>query len=626
MAETGGTETGGAERPDTTGSNGTGEPPATSPAHGTRRAFLGGAAAVAGTVALAGTAAQQAAAAPRPARPPGGTARAGRTVAVLGGGVAGLTAAHELAERGFRVTVYERKALGGKARSMDVPGSARGGRRPLPGEHGFRFFPGWYRNLPDTLRRIPFPGNAEGCHDNLVDSREVMITRMDGREALRVPFATIGTPLPVLTPDALARALKGFFDTLTGLPGEEIAHFVGRLLVWFTSCERRRLEQWERVPWWEFTHAARMSRDYQRLLCVGITRNIVATKAEVASTRTVGTYSEAFVHNFLRLGADGELDRVLDAPTNEAWIDPWVSHLRSLGVEFRVGHAVSELRLADGRIAAAVVRTQDGARRTVGADHFVQAMPVEHARTTWNAELRAADPQLARCDRLRTDWMTGIQFYLTEPLPLVRGHVDHVDTPWSVTSISQAQFWPGREFRRDYGDGTVTECLSAIASEWDKPGILYGKTAKQCTREEVVREVWAQLKAGLNTGGRTVLSDAKLHSWFLDPAVSLGGGHPENDEQLLIHPVGTWFDRPTARTRIPNLFLAGDYVATDVDLATMEGANASARLAVNALLDAAGSDAERCAVTSLYRAPELEAARWDDEVRFSLGLPNLFDV
>src|SRR5215471_11946804 len=64
-----------------------------------------------------------------------------QTVAVLGGGVAGLSAAHELAERGFRVHVYERKqALGGKARSIDVPGSGSDGRDPLPGEHDFRAF------------------------------------------------------------------------------------------------------------------------------------------------------------------------------------------------------------------------------------------------------------------------------------------------------------------------------------------------------------------------------------------------------------------------------------------------------------------------------------------------------
>ncbi|MBZ4319237.1 FAD-dependent oxidoreductase [Streptomyces sp. SCA2-4] len=602
----------------------------------TRRTFVGGVtAAVTAAVAasaLGGTArAATPSATPAPApSPQGHTPRRSlaRTVAVLGGGVAGLTAAHELAERGYRVTVYERKdALGGKARSMDVPGSARGGRRPLPGEHGFRFIPGIYHNLPDTLRRIPFPGNRDGCHDNLLSPGEMLIART-GKEDIRLPFANPGTPPRVLTPDELRRALTALLETFTSVPPHEIAYFAGRLLVWFTSCERRRRTEWERTPWWEFTRAARMSTDYQRLLCVGLTRNIVATKAEVASTKTVATCAEAFVFNLLGRGADGPPDRLLNAPTNEAWIDPWVTYLTSLGVEFRTGWEVRDLRLAGGRIAEAVLADARGERRTVAADHVVSAMPVEHARTTWNAEVRAADPRLARCDALRTDWMTGIQFYLTEPTPVIHGHVNHIDSPWSITSVAQAQFWPGRDVRRDYGDGTVADCLSCDVSEWDKPGILYGRTAKQCTREEVAREVWAQLKAGLNDTGRTVLRDSALHSWFLDPAVRLGGpnGEATNDEQLLIHPVGTWGNRPEARTAIPNLFLAGDYVATDIDLATMEGANASARAAVNALLDADGSAAKRCAVTPLYRAPELEAVKRRDEVRLRLGLPNAFDL
>src|SRR5687768_8853408 len=95
----------------------------------------------------------------------------GKKVVILGGGIAGMSAAHELIERGFQVEVYERKRIpGGKARSIAVaresakpspfgsqaPGRARGPwGRPLPGEHGFRFFPGFYRHVVDTMARIP---------------------------------------------------------------------------------------------------------------------------------------------------------------------------------------------------------------------------------------------------------------------------------------------------------------------------------------------------------------------------------------------------------------------------------------------------------------------------------------
>jgi len=61
-----------------------------------------------------------------------------KSVAVLGGGVAGLSAAHELAERGYDVTVYEKKDMfGGKARSLSVPNTATAGRKDLPASTDF---------------------------------------------------------------------------------------------------------------------------------------------------------------------------------------------------------------------------------------------------------------------------------------------------------------------------------------------------------------------------------------------------------------------------------------------------------------------------------------------------------
>src|SRR5213592_4002167 len=92
------------------------------------------------------------------------------SVIVIGGGVAGMSVAHELIERGYAVRVFERQGLpGGKARSVAVPGTGTDGRKNLPGEHGFRFFPRFYRHIIDTMERIPVEGGRSAA-DNLVQA------------------------------------------------------------------------------------------------------------------------------------------------------------------------------------------------------------------------------------------------------------------------------------------------------------------------------------------------------------------------------------------------------------------------------------------------------------------------
>src|SRR6478672_6516434 len=197
-----------------------------------------------------------------------------QTVAVFGGGMAGLAAAHELAERGFHVDVYERKALGGKARSIPVAGTAAGGRRPLPGEHGFRFFPGFYHHVPDTMRRIPFPGNTNGVWDNLVAANGAKWLRAGDRPDGFV-FGIGPDPQQALTVDGLRRIL---LDELyqRDVPPQELAYFVERLLVFVTSSNERRFGQWEHVSWWDFIKAEGKSEAYKKEIAAGLTRNVVA--------------------------------------------------------------------------------------------------------------------------------------------------------------------------------------------------------------------------------------------------------------------------------------------------------------------------------------------------------------
>ena len=49
---------------------------------------------------------------------------------------------------------------------------APGDARDLPGEHGFRFFPGFYHHVPDSMGRTPYKGKPNGVKDNLAAADE----------------------------------------------------------------------------------------------------------------------------------------------------------------------------------------------------------------------------------------------------------------------------------------------------------------------------------------------------------------------------------------------------------------------------------------------------------------------
>jgi uncharacterized protein with NAD-binding domain and iron-sulfur cluster len=268
------------------------------------------------------------------------------------------------------------------------------------------------------------------------------------------------------------------------------------------------------------------------------------------------------------------------------------------------------------------MRKADGTVETIESDWVVSAVPVERFQQLLTPEVLTADPSLARVSSLRTDWMNGLMFYLTKEVPVTPGHVNYVESPWAITSISEAQFW-----RRDfstYGDGTVKDCLSSIISDWSAPGRFNGKRAKDCTPEEIAEEAWEQIKWHLNDTGVTVVSDAILHSWHLDPGI-IASGTPDvvNDEPLFIQTPGSWTQRPDSKTALENLFLAGDWVKTNINVTTMEGANEGGRQAANALLDAAGSNEPRVQLQNLSALPALNAAKQLDADRWRMGLPHL---
>jgi len=608
-----------------------------------------------------------------------------KKVIVVGGGVAGMSAAHELIERGFEVQVFEHKVNlpGGKARSVNVPDPDAGlNYKPLPGEHGFRFFPGFYKHITDTMKRTPFKGNKNGVLDNLVAAPHVMLART-GFD-------------PIVMLDSFPKTWSDFkflLDSLhqkTGIPPEDSEFFKMRVWQLITSCKQRRENDYERMGWWEYTEGAKHSKAYQDLLASGLTRTLVAAKATTASTKTGGDIFLQLIFNMANPHVP--TDRILNGPTNDQWLYPWLDYLIKKGVDYtflsdvqsidydpavnngaggitgvwvnklvpppdpfsNVGHpsglppekftadyyifavpveVVSKLLICDILKGASVLDFMNSVIENADlSDPEVSILDITNDAIC-EAAIMKADPTLAGVVKLSYDvsWMTGVQFYLNEDVTLNQGHIIFADSPWAITAISQAQFWNVPMV--SFADGKVKTVLSCDISEWGVPGILYNKIAKDCTKDEIRAEVWAQMKKSLMKDGKCMLNDAMIHTWFIDRDITVNASTADikskrltgdyltrNEEPLLVNKIDTWRLRPASYCTIPNLFFAADYVRTHTDLATMEGANEAARRAVNNIIEASGAKVPLCEIWDLHEPWGFACLRFYDYLRYMRGL------
>lgn len=536
-----------------------------------------------------------------------------KTVLVFGGGVAGLSVAHELTEGSranhFDVTVIEpsNQTYGGKARSDRVDGDPLAANR-FPGEHGFRFFPTFYRHVTDTMSRIPSGFGGLGrvsVADHLVPAGKRMLARNNA------PPLVLPGPADLARPDTLVPFLESIGGS--GIQRWEYLYFAYKLLGLAVTPKDQRLVDHQTQSWWQYIRSTNTahSRDYEHYLAGGLTRTLVAAKPTEINAKTGGdVLLRMLVDSGLNIGLGSGLapglraatDRILDGPTTDVWIDPWVAELRRRGVKFEPGTLESLQSDPVGGVAGATV-LRGGLSVPLTADYYVAALPVEKM-----ALVLQASPQVearAGLARVRTELatdvrnMVGMQFYLDRPLAGIdhdMGHMIYADSPWALTGICQSHFWrPRCDDLTGFGAGNVRTVWSTILSDWESPyPVAGGLPASACDRAQLRQKTIEQLQEGLNGDGTTRFSAGTVLSHYLDGSITPGpqapGGVATNTQPLLVNKPDRWQIRPEAApaAAVPNLLLAADYVRTNADLATMEAANEAARHAVNEILRQSG--------------------------------------
>jgi hypothetical protein len=431
------------------------------------------------------------------------------SVIIVGGGLAGMVTARELALRGWQVTLLERsKRLGGKAGS-----DLKNGRLV---EHGYHVFPQWYPNVRAILERIGV---------KLIDFDRYHFL-LPGGYPRRVT---------VLGPSGLSAMWHYIFDGL--LPWYHNILYIYSVLDMISRplSDKRFLDRVSQIglirgKWYTSESVAEMGQE-----------NVLKASAipvydlSAMTARRIASYWVRQASPFLSI-LPGDLQTV--------FIDPQVRELEALGVEIRYDCEVRSVVMHGGAVAAVALR--DGTE--LSADIYALCTPFEVTRTWLHDRVYEADPELGNMNFLEAQPMAALHLHLRKELPdLPQEHVFLHGSHYALSFIDVGRHWKGLD-----GEHGGHE-LSFISSNYGPLNAVSREGAKDLLLEEI--------------GEYLPITPADVESWELNP---------NTDVPLFINTIGAWSNRPRAKTKIKNLYLAGDYIKNAIDLACMEGAVSAA--------------------------------------------------
>lgn len=526
----------------------------------------------------------------------------GKDVIVCGAGIGGLTAAHELAKRGYKVTVFERNdIIGGLARSKYV--EIRGKRHPV--EYSWRIYGTGYKNLQRILREIPRKDEKTSVFNNLLKVSTFIFPRID-KESFIVP-----------RPEGGAKIL----DQLSFRDKHQMLEII---LTCLTMCDER-MNSMDDVKWKEYCrHLSPEAKKFMVQMWGGVLGMDATYMSFPVIARMVGILFAAF------LKKPGAL-YLMNKPTNQAWFDVWEHHLTDRGVTFYKSHEVISVDGGeDGIVSLKVKDLHSGKSRTVDGDYFVCGLPVEAAAEIFSKNKRLKSvPELKNLTKLAKKGrqiQLSVQIFLDKKLRYPTGKKKVVlylpDTPWSLIIEPQDLAW-GKTF---CSDRRVKSVLSVSVCQTDAGGLVVKKPFVNASDAEVKKEVWEQIVRSYADSGITVsdgepVSSAKILAFYIWDSFSFKNGHRDVTEPKFSNNAGALKYQPEPVTSVPNLYFAAGYVKTDRFIYSMESAAEAGTLCANGILDDVGLPPTP--VYPLQRSHWLlSPLQWIDHFFLSLKLPH----
>jgi carotenoid phi-ring synthase / carotenoid chi-ring synthase len=464
-----------------------------------------------------------------------------RHVVVVGGGIAGLTAALGLAERGVRVTVLERDGrLGGRVRSWPVtlPDGS-----PSTMSRGFHAFFRQYYNLRAVLRR------TDPTLERLRPLEDYPLVR-EGGEA--DSFAGIPRTPPWNLAAFVARSPS--FD-LRGLAGVDVEQALGLLDVNFPAT----FAELDGVSAADVLDRLRFPDGARHLALEVFARSFFADPSEFSGAELIAMFHLYFVGS-----AEGLLFDVPRDGYDESLWTPLGEYLHRLGVEVRVGREVTTVFEGySGGLAVHHRSSGSDPGQVLDADAVVLALDPVGLR-----EVVADSPGLGGHDDAGQRWrarFAGVRS--APPFAVWRLWLDGLVRQDRPPFLGTSGYGP-------LDNVSVLERFEDHAARWTTAhgGSVVELHAYALPEDADADGVRAELLAALHRVYPETADLGIVHEeWLVEADCVLVGLEP-------------WRSRPGVTTPDPRLVLAGDAVRVDLPVALMERAATTGWMAADRLL------------------------------------------
>jgi uncharacterized protein with NAD-binding domain and iron-sulfur cluster len=528
------------------------------------------------------------------------------SVVIAGAGVAGLTAAHRLLQRGFDVTLIEADDfVGGKLGAHQESGSDTGaatvaaeklcgscksqggclGRQDWH-EHCYHMYLNWYHNFWELMEEIgtldrfvatPAFFNIDRRDVGSTDPRAIPVVNMGSPwTQLRNLFGGVGTPVDMfLWSQALADLIGEPARRSDWLEKTSITGFM-RSHPYVTN---QALAGTYRTTAQAFASPSYLSsaRSYKTLLSYGLrlpeptmwllsgpTQDAIFTPWLKYLARLARDFSVES-HEFYTPGpafqaAMQEREAGYHGPGGSLVIKMLTS-LRNIEIDRETGR-ITRLDLALCKKSPTIHRgscliKDAGSAKPLPVDgSVILALPLSELRRLVTPQIAHWAPNLPNVRYLRTEPMISIDLYFRRKLDgLPKGVTVLLDSPYEMSFLDNSQTWADRP------DNFTA--LNVVASNAD------ALTDYECA--DILDILLKELSHYIAFDRKADLFHCRTHL-----QTNVG-------EELFVNQVGSWQWRPRATCASPNLYIAGDFCQTSIDVVTIESAAVSGLMAAEAL-------------------------------------------